>query len=313
MERSMKKYLKFILNSNFRFKVLARNGFFKNMPDDIFLKKLYKIEMGKELNLLNPSTYNEKLQWLKLHDRQLNYIDLVDKYKVKEVVADTIGEQYVVPTLGVWERFEDIEFDKLPNRFVLKCTHDSGSVVICRNKEEFDKNKARRSLSKALKHNFYYTSREWCYKDVPPRIIAEEYLEDLSSLAATVDYKFFFFNGRAEFMYISRGFDNHDTAQVSFYDLEGEELEFCRDDFRCLGDFTLPPNFSELRMVAEKLYDICNAPFVRIDLYSINGRIYFSEFTFYPASGFLSFSPNEVDGKLGELLDLSQVDKTSLY
>lgn len=311
MERRMKKYLKFILNSNFRFKVLARNGFFKNMPDDIFLKKLYRIEMGKELNLLNPSTYNEKLQWLKLYDRRLSYIDLVDKYKVKEVVADTIGEQYIVPTLGVWDRFEDIEFGMLPNQFVLKCTHDSGSVVICRNKEEFDKNKARRSLSKALKHNFYYTSREWCYKDVPPRIIAEEYLEDLSSIADTVDYKFFFFNGRAEFIYISKGLENHDAAQISFYDLEGKELEFCRDDFHRLGDFTLPPNFPEMKKVAEKLYDICNAPFVRIDLYSINGKIYFSEFTFYPASGFLPFSPKAADEKLGELLDLTQIDKTS--
>ncbi|HFR3426729.1 ATP-grasp fold amidoligase family protein [Streptococcus suis] len=182
---------------------------------------------------------------------------------------------------------------------------------MCRNKEEFDKNKARRSLSKALKHNFYYTSGEWCYKDVPPRIIAEEYLEDLFSIADTVDYKFFFFNGRAEFIYISKGLENHDAAQISFYDLEGKELEFCRDDFHRLGDFTLPLNFPEMQKVAEKLYDICNAPFVRIDLYSINGKIYFSEFTFYPASGFLPFSPKAADEKLGELLDLTQIDKTS--
>ncbi|HFI0640718.1 TPA: ATP-grasp fold amidoligase family protein [Streptococcus suis] len=307
----MNKYFKFLFNKDYRFKVLARNGFFKNMPDSVFLKRLYKINMNQELNLLSPKTYNEKLQWLKIHDRNKEYIKLVDKYKVKEVVAASIGKQYIVPTLDVWNRAEEIDFDTLPNQFVLKCTHDSGSVIICRDKEEFDREKARKLLCRALKRNFYYPYREWVYKDVPPRIIAEEYLEDLANVADTVDYKFFFFNGRAEFIYISKGLEDHNTAQISFYDLEGNELEFCRADFRRLGDFVLPPNFPEMRKIAEKLYGICNAPFVRIDLYSVNGRIYFSEFTFYPAGGFLPFSPKETDEKLGELLDLSQIDKTS--
>ncbi|MGQ7595386.1 ATP-grasp fold amidoligase family protein [Streptococcus suis] len=307
----MKRLLKVISNRGYRFKVLTKLGFYNNLPDDVFLKRLYKFEMNKELNLDNPKTYNEKLQWLKINDRKPFYTDLADKYKVKNIVANAIGGKYIVPTLGIWDNVQDIDFEALPNQFVLKCTHDSGSVIICRNKAELDINKVKKTLDKALKGNFYYYSREWCYKNVQPRIIAEEYLEDLANTDDTVDYKFFFFNGRPEFIYISRGLEDHSTAQISFYDLEGQELDFCRDDYRRLGDFSLPKNYKEMREVAEKLYDICNAPFVRIDLYSINGKIYFSEFTFYPASGFLPFSPKAADEKLGELLDLAQIDKTS--
>lgn len=165
------------------------------MDDKEYLKILYEIVMGKRLELDNPQTFNEKLQWLKLYDRNDEYTKMVDKYEVKKYVEDKIGKQYIIPTLGVWDRFEDIDFDKLPNKFVLKCTHDSGGVVICKDKNLFDRKLAQKKINKNLKENFFWQSREWPYKNVKPRIIAEEFLENKSK-EEIVDYKYYCFDGK---------------------------------------------------------------------------------------------------------------------
>lgn len=172
------------------------------LPDSFFLKREFRLRMGYPLNLQQPKTFNEKLQWLKLYDRNPLYTTLVDKYAVKKWVSDKIGEEYVIPTIGVWDKFDDIDFDKLPKQFVLKCTHDSGGLAICRDYSSFDIEAARKKINESLKRNFYYQSREWPYKNVRPRIIAEKYMED--SLDAELrDYKFYVFNGEPKFLLLA--------------------------------------------------------------------------------------------------------------
>ena len=182
------KLIKILKNPGYIFIALSRLGFFKKMNDEKYLCIVYKIRTGKTLNLENPKTFNEKLQWLKLYDRKIEYTTMVDKYAVKQYVADKIGENHIIPTLGVWDKFEDIDFDKLPNNFVLKCTHDSGGLVICRDKSKLDMNAAKKKLNKSLKRNYFYAGREWPYKDVKPRIIAEKYLEEKGKTVPE-DYK----------------------------------------------------------------------------------------------------------------------------
>lgn len=199
---ALSKLKKAIKNPKVIFWGLAQKGAFQWMSDETYIKLAYKIMMGKKLNLDNPVTYNEKLQWLKLNDRKTIYTTMVDKYKAKEYVAKIIGEEYIIPTYGVWDTFDEIDFDSLPNEFVLKCTHDSGGIAICHDKKIFDKEKAKKLLTKNLKHNFYWTGRDWPYKNVKPRIIAEKYMED--SLDPDLrDYKFFTFDGVAKALFIA--------------------------------------------------------------------------------------------------------------
>ena len=171
---------------------LDSRGFFKFMSDEAYLKFMYKLKMKRKLNLSDPQTFNEKLQWLKIYDRKPEYTTMVDKYEAKKYVADIIGEEYIIPTLGVWDRFEDIDFDELPDQFVLKCTHDSGGLVICRDKSKLDLKAAKKKINKSLKRNYYWIGREWPYKNVRPRIIAEKFMTDPTS-DDLQDYKFFFF------------------------------------------------------------------------------------------------------------------------
>lgn len=274
-------------------------------PDKIYLNNKFREVFGRNIDWKNPTTFNEKIQWLKIYDRNPLYTKLVDKYEVRKYIAEKIGEEYLIPCLGVWERFEDINFDELPNQFVLKCTHDSNSVVICRNKASFDVENAKKKLNKHLKINFYYNVREWPYKNVKARIIAEKYMEDASSKSLT-DYKFFCFSGQPQFVYCSEGLEDHSTAQISFYDFSGKELPFHRTDYEQYNNFPgFPPNYAEMTKIATILSRKIRSPFVRIDLYSINGKIYFSEITFSPCGGTLPFDPPEWDEKLGERIDLS--------
>lgn len=155
----LKKILKYLSDAEYRFAVNSAHGLCNNMPDEEYVSKMFKYRMGSELELNNPQTFNEKLQWLKLHDRKPIYTTMVDKYAVKDYVASIIGEQYIIPTLGVWDNFDDIDFEALPNQFVLKCTHDSGGLVICKDKSKLDKIAAKKKISKSLKHNFYYYGR----------------------------------------------------------------------------------------------------------------------------------------------------------
>lgn len=274
------------------------------IPDLIFLHILFKKKLGYKLNLFRPRTFNEKIQWLKLHDRNAIYPQMVDKIEAKNYVSGLLGEEYVIPTLGVWDRFEDIGFETLPDRFVLKCSHDSGSVVVVRNKEEFDFNSARSFFCNALKNNFYWSGREWPYKTVVPRIIAEQYIEDSSSDEETLmDYKFYCFDGDPKFLYISQGLENHRTARISFVSLDWEFMPFYRLDYRPFDSLPSKPKcFDEMIRISKILSE--GLRFVRVDLYGINERVYFSEFTFHPNSGFMPFNDVRYDYEIGKLLNL---------
>lgn len=303
--RIVDKISKLIFNPQIRFGYLSRLGMYNKMPDEEYLCKEWSYHFDKPLDLQNPQTFNEKLQWLKIHNSISEYTTMVDKYAVKQYVADKIGEQHVIPLLGVWNCFKEIDFDKLPNQFVLKCTHDSGGVVICRDKENFDKNQAEKILSTYLKRKYYYCHREWPYKDVKPRIIAEQYMAEKNNKGLT-DYKFYCFNGVPLYLYVSIGLENHATAQMSFLNIDWSFADFGRTDYKPLEK--LPPKparFEEMIDMVKKLSK--GIPFLRVDLYEINGEIYFGEYTFSPCAGMMPFDPPEADFKLGQLLDISHV------
>lgn len=274
----------------------------RRLPDDLYLKLVFIIKMRRPLNLDDPRTFNEKLQWLKLNDRHLIYTDMVDKMKAKAFVAERIGERYIVPSLGVWNRFEEIDFETLPRNFVLKCTHDSGGLVVVRDKKKIDKSVIKNKIEASLRDNYYWVAREWPYKNVPPRIIAEEYLEGASE-RGLIDYKFYCFNGEPQFLYVSQGLENHSTALISFVNLDWSRAPYRRKDF---AEFkTLPPKpqcLNEMLDVARTLSSGCK--FLRVDLYEVNGRVYFSELTFTPCGGFMPFESIEQDIKMGELLKI---------
>lgn len=422
------------------------------IPDKPYLQLMGWCRVGNGFNISKPHTFNEKLNWLKLYDRNPEYTTMVDKYAAKRYVADRIGDEYIIPTLGVWDRFEDIDFELLPDQFVLKCTHDSGGLVICRDKNKLDKATAKKKLEMSLQRDFFSLHREWPYKDVPRRIIAEQYMEDtkteelrdykffcfdgvakalfiatdrqkegeevkfdffdmdfkhldfkqgqpnaavtpakpetfdemrqlaeklskgiphlrvdfyevngkayfgeltfshfagmvpfnpeawddtfgswinlpekfgggylliangyvlwlheqnVQKPAGLTDYKFFCFNNEVKILYVSQGLEDHSTATISFYDLNGNEMPFHRKDYKPIeGELKLPENFQEMLDIAQKLANEVNAPFVRIDLYSIAGKTKFSEITFSPCAGMIPFEPAEWDDKIGEWLQL---------
>ena len=285
------------------FNVLGNRGFFNWMDDETYLKILYRVKMNKKLNLDNPQTFNEKLQWLKLYDRNPQYTIMVDKYEAKKYVADIIGEEYVIPTLGVWDRFDDIDFKSLPEQFVLKCTHDSGGIVICRNKSTFDYVAAKRKIEKALRKNFYWSQREWPYKNVKPRIIAEKYMEDKGS-GDLKDYKFFCFGGQAKCFKVD--FDRFTDHHANYYDADRNLLDFGEANFppNPQKAIELPSTVALMEELAKQLSD--NVPFLRADFYDVNGKVYFGELTFYPASGFGSFTSEEWDKTLGNWIKLPE-------
>ncbi|MFB5283679.1 ATP-grasp fold amidoligase family protein [Peribacillus sp. Hz7] len=277
-------------------------GYLNWLPDKIYLNIMYKSRMKKKLNLKNPKTFNEKLQWLKIYDRHPKYIQMVDKYEVKKYITEKIGPDYIIPTYGIWNSFDEINFATLPNQFVLKCTHDCGGLIICRDKSTFDIEIARNKINRCLKRNYFYNGREWPYKNVKPRVIAEKYMEDPSSIVLK-DYKFYCFNGKPEFVQLSQGMEKHSTASMAFLTLEWGRLPFERSDF--LRIHKLPPkplNFELMKSLAEKLAE--GHLFLRVDLYEINENVYFSELTFSPTSGFIPIIPHEYDEQVGRLLVL---------
>lgn len=273
----------------------------KILPDKIYLKLKFYIIFHKKLNLKSPTTYNEKLQWLKLYNRKKIYTQMVDKYEVKKYVANIIGEEYIIPTLGVYDKFDDIDFQKLPKQFVIKCTHDSGGLVICKDKDSFNYEQAKIKINKSLKNNYFYSGREWPYKNVKPRIIIEKYMEDMKTKELR-DYKFFCFDGKVECFKID--FNRQTRHQANYYDKNGNLLKFGEEI--CPPDFTekleLPINLRLMIELAEKLSK--GIKFIRVDFYEMNEKAYFGELTFYPASGFGKFIPKEWDMKLGEWIKL---------
>ena len=281
---------------------LAFHQVFSWMPDKPYLKLIYWASLHKRLDLDNPQSFSEKLQWLKLYNRNSKYIQMSDKYDVKEYIADMIGEQYIIPTLGVWNNFDEIDFDALPLQFVLKCTHDSGSLVICRDKSKFNESEAKEKIDHSLKINYYKYWREWPYKDIKPRIIAEKYMEN-PERGGLIDYKFFCFNGQPKFVYVSSGLENHKTARISFVTLDWEKAPYERIDYHPFEELpSKPSKFDEMVDISKRLSK--NIPFVRVDLYQISNQVFFSELTFFPCAGFIIFKDRTHDYELGEMLKL---------
>lgn len=277
-----------------------------HLPDKIYLKSLYKYKTGKKLNLNNPETFNEKLQWLKLYDRNPEYTKMADKYEAKKYVASVIGEEYIIPTLAVYDKFEDIEWDKLPNQFVIKCTHDSGGLVICKDKNNLDLEKAKKKIQKSLKRNYYYTGREWPYKYIKPRIIAEKYM-GTNEQKELIDYKFFCFNGNPKVILVCSERFSSDNMCETWFDENWNFLDIIESNHRVNKKIKKPINFSQMMEFSKKLSR--DISFIRVDFYEINGKIYFGELTFFPAAGFEKFEPEEWDKKLGNMLELPKEKK----
>jgi len=266
-----------------------------------YINRQFRYYIGYYPDLQNPKTFNEKIQWLKLYDRKSEYTQLVDKYEVKNYIAEKIGEGYIIPTLGLYDSFAEIDFDKLPRQFVLKCTHDSGSVVICKDKKNFDIGNAHRILDRGLSRNYYWGSREWPYKNVKPRIIAEQFLEELSE-EGIIDYKFLCMDGKVKIVFTCSNRFSDSGLCVNFYDREWNAMLFERHYPRRKKEIEKPKKYEEMVEISEKLS--VGIKFVRVDLYYIQERIYVGELTFYPGSGLEEFTPVEWDYRLGEMIQL---------
>lgn len=278
---------------------LASRGLI-NMSDQTYLCQRYFEIFHKKLDLSNPQTFNEKLQWLKLYDHKSIYTTMVDKYAVKEYVSNLIGNQYIIPTYGVWKSFDDIDFSGLPNQFVLKCSHDSGGIVICTNKDKLDMGQARKKINRSLKRNYYLTCREWPYKDVKPCVIAEKYMEEQGK--GMKDYKFMCFGGKVKCSFVCSGRFEAEGMKVTFFDLDWNVMLFERHYPKSRENIAKPKNYELMISLAERL--AADIPFVRVDFYEINGCVYFGELTFFPGSGFEEFTPESADYEIGSWIDL---------
>lgn len=267
------------------------------LSDKTYIQLNYLAHFHKFANLKHPVTYNEKLNWLKLYDRNPEYVKLVDKYEVKSVIARIIGEEYLIPTIGIWDHFDEIDFNQLPNQFVLKCTHDSEGLVIVKDKSTLDIDKAKEKIENALKQNFYYIGREWPYKNVKPRIIAEQYMEDHTD-GELRDYKFFCFDGEPKALFIATD-RAIDEVKFDYFDLDFRHLDI-KQKYPNAGMVRKPVTFEkmiELARVISKGY-----PHVRVDFYEVDGKLYFGEFTLYHFSGFMPFEPEKWDRIFGDWL-----------
>lgn len=326
----MNKYRRFISDKNFRFHYLAAKGFYNFLPDAVFIRRKYFLSYGKPLNLDKPTGFNEKLQWLKLNDRKPIYARLADKYAVREYIAERIGEEYLVPLVGgPWSSADQIDFDGLPSQFVLKCTHDSGSVIVCRDKAHFDMEGARKSLAKRLRRNYYYGDREWQYKNIIPRIIAEEYLsypplsevpaacapvdiQQFQSSNGLLDYKFMCFNGEVKALFLDIGvIDSSGKAAVEYYrniyDRDFHLLPVLETRPNYPHPIPMPENYETMVHIAQQLSQ--GFPHLRVDMYNMHGDIRIGELTLYHGSGMSNFfDPPQWDEIFGSWLTLPKLD-----
>lgn len=296
-ERRIKK-LKRILGKN-AIAVFYRSLWF--LSDKSFIELIYRLRMGKRLNLDNPKTFTEKLQWLKLYDHNPMYTTMADKIGMRGFVEDRLGCGYTVPLVGVYGSFKKIGLDELPSRFVMKTSHDSGSYIVCKDKASFDIKAARKAMTRSLRRNYYMTTREWQYKDVVPKIVVEEFLSDGNE--ALTDYKFFCFDGKCEFLYIMC--ETSSIPSQIILDSDFNRLPFRMDDDQVDSMPEKPSCFEEMKRIAQVLSH--GIPFLRVDMYLVDGKVYVGELTFYHYGGYIPFSPPEWDGKLGELIDLDEV------
>lgn len=303
MKNEHNRLIKAIKKPEWLFGAILRRSFGKWMNDRNFIRWEFFSGMRKFPNLKNPITYNEKLQWLKLNDIHPEYTDVVDKYEAKEIVRNVIGDEYIIPTLGVWNSFDEIDFEQLPNQFVLKTTHDSGGVVVVKDKSKFNKATAKAKLAKSLKHDFFLEHREYPYKNVKRRIIAEKYMEDASG--ELMDYKFFCFDGKCKMLFVATDRLKNDV-KFDFFDEHFNHLPFEQGHPNAARVPQKPLCFDDMILLAEKLSK--GYRHVRVDLYNINGKIYFGELTFFHFSGNVPFVPAIWDKKIGDWLKLP-IDK----
>ena len=275
------------------------------LNDEKYLKLRYKLQFNKNLDLNNVKTFNEKLQWLKLYDRNSDYTKMVDKYEVKKYIADLIGNEYVIRTIGIYNKFDEINFDELPKSFVVKTTHYGGGagVFIVKDKSQIKKTEMKKTLNRLLKRNLYYYGREWPYKNVKPKILVEEYMKD-NEQEDLKDYKLFCFNGKVQTILVCSD-RNGAFKNTNFYDTNWNLMPFTRERHNnSKNKIEKPQKLIEMIDIAQKLS--ASMPFVRVDLYEINGKVYFGELTLYPSSGFEGFRPKEYDEILGEMLKLPE-------
>lgn len=281
--------------------------YFTWLPDKVYVKLLFRLKMGRKLNLKNPLTFSEKLQWLKLYDRKPEYTRMVDKYAVKDYVANIIGEEYIIPTLGVWDKPEDIEWEKLPDKFVLKTTHGGGSsgVVICKDKTTFDRQQAISKLKKSLKQDIYRTLKEWPYKNVPKRIIAEKYIEPHPETKDLPDYKFFCFNGEPKYCQVISGRDT--GKRIDFFDKDWNHQPFHEPSYYSFANVepAKPKYLDKMWQAAACLAK--GKEFSRIDFYEVGDDVFFGEITFFPTSGLGGFSPDDYETIIGKMISLPGV------
>lgn len=270
-------------------------------PDELYLRLRFFCFFGYLPNLKNPNTFNEKLNWLKLHYHNPVMPILADKYAVKDYVTDKIGKDYVVPCYGVWEHFDDIEFNSLPKRFILKTTGDSGGTYVCHDKSNINLQKARDILERGIAKNYYYYGREWAYKEIKPRIIAEYLLDDNSGHELT-DYKFWCFDGNPLIMYIT---NKGSTIYENFYDMDFKPMNINHGFPRKTPEFDKPVDFEEMKSLARKLSK--DLPFVRVDFFDVDGKVYFGEYTFYDWGGLQPFLSKEDDLNVGQYLKLPNI------
>jgi len=275
------------------------------LPDKLYLSIKFRTHMGYWMDWKNPKTFCEKLQWLKVYDRHPEYTKMVDKLAAKDYIAGIIGKEYIISTLAVYNSADEVDFDALPERFVLKCTHDSGGIVVCRDKSKLDREAAREKLRKCLKCTYIVQNREYPYKDVPRRIIAEQYLDPSPDVSDLTDYKWYCFNGEPKYCQVIQ--DRTTKETIDFFDVDWNHQEFVGLNPAADPAAVMPshPNNLEAQLhIAKELSK--NIPFSRIDLYEVEGKVYFGEITFFPASGMGIFKPEEWDYKLGEMIKLPQ-------
>lgn len=271
------------------------------VSDETYIKIKWKKWMDYKLNLDNPRTFNEKLQWIKLNDHNPLYTELVDKYRVKQYVTEKVGSEYVIPLLGQWDSVDKIEWEKLPNQFVIKCSHDSGSTVLCKDKSALDIDTAKKKLESSLKRNYYWESREWPYKNVKPRIFAEAYMED--EFGELRDYKWFCFDGEPKAMFVASDRQKNDEeTKFDFYDENFNHLPITNGHPNSSTFIEKPKGFDIMKELASKLSK--GLPEVRMDFYDVNGKVYFGEFTFFHWGGLMPFEPREWDLKFGDWIKL---------
>lgn len=298
----IKKANKYISNQEYRLRVNSKLGLYNNMDDKKFIEKMFKATMDYPLNLENPKSFNEKLQWLKLYDRNPLYTKLVDKYEVREYISEKIGEDYLIPLLGVWDDPEDIDFDSLPDKFVLKCNHNSGlGMCICTDKSKIDIKKVKNELKSGLAQNYYLNGREWPYKNVSRKIICEKYMTDETGKNLR-DYKFYCFDGKPKIVGIYQDRNSDKETTGDFFDMNFEWVDLRFGMPNALNKPQKPQKFQEMIKIAEILSE--GMPEVRVDLYISNNKIYFGELTFFDGGGFDKIEPLEWDYKLGSWIKL---------